>query len=72
MELFVSDLQLQKTVSDNKDLGLIQWMSVLYVRHLTNKGSDEQLNPKPCTIWILKRIIIIIIIIIKIDCHWFF
>ena len=50
MELFVSDLQLQKTVSDNKDLGLIQWMSVLYVRHLTNKGSDEQLNPKPCTI----------------------
>ena len=56
MVLFVSDPQLQKIVSDNKDLGLIQWMSVLYVLHLTNKGSDEQLNPKPCTIWILKRI----------------
>lgn len=50
MVLFVSDPQLQKILSDNKDLGLIQRMSVLYVLHLTNKGSDEQLNPKPCTI----------------------
>lgn len=46
MVLFVSDPQLQKILSDNKDLGLIQWMSVLYVLHLTNKGSDEQAKSK--------------------------